>query len=573
MDQAPANNDRLIDLLLEWEMKRERGEDVQAEVLCANDPELLEEFKKMVPTLVPWERSPLRPVIEDTGASSALVPDPAERREPVDCLAHIERLEIHACGGLGIVYKAWHAGFGCFVAVKFLKKHLVTDQQFRTRFLSEAQITARLEHPGIVPVYGIGQDAAGVPFYVMRFIAGPTLEETIRAFHEKQWIDAGERNKAFRELIGQFVAASAAVAYAHGNGVIHCDLKPTNIVVGVLGQIVVLDWGLAGSAATRAKSQSPAEQAPAEETAATPAAGGKAAMGTVGYMSPEQSAGDWDRVDARSDVYSLGVTLRLLLNGKPALSTRSGPGAATALPRTSPSARRRRPHRIPRSLSAICRKAMNNHREDRYPTAFELVDDLKNWLADEPITALPDRWHNRWARKARRNRVAAVVGLVALVLVASASLFAAATTRIAQSGERRARKRAEARLELAVDAIAKFNQVVRDNVEIQQRPELKPLRNKLLEGPLEFCQQLHEDLKSGVDTGDDAAAQARPGDGRARHDRGRGRADSSGDRPFRRIDRRLQHAARAAPERPRRPLATRRGRSRSWCVATRGSKG
>src|SRR5262249_33072556 len=117
----------------------------------------------------------------------------------------------------------------------------------RRRFLAEAEITGRLEHPGIVPVYGLVRDADGQPCYAMRFIEGETFHDAIARFHraERPGRDPGERRLALRQLLGQFVAVCNTVAYAHARGVIHRDLKPANILLGQYGQTLVVDWGLA----------------------------------------------------------------------------------------------------------------------------------------------------------------------------------------------------------------------------------------------------------------------------------------------------------------------------------------
>src|SRR5262249_9252227 len=130
---------------------------------------------------------------------------------------------------------------------KVIRAAYADDAVNRDRFLLEAEITGRLEHPGVVPVYGLGSDAEGRPFYAMRLVQGETLQGAIGRFHEADapGRDPGERGLAMRQLLARFVAVCNAVAYAHSRGIIHRDLKPANIMLGKFGETVVLDWGLA----------------------------------------------------------------------------------------------------------------------------------------------------------------------------------------------------------------------------------------------------------------------------------------------------------------------------------------
>src|SRR5262249_2419245 len=156
-------------------------------------------------------------------------------------------LHEHARGGLGLVYVAEDLELEREVALKEIKPDHAHDPSSRNRFLLEARVNGRLEHPGIVPVYGLGHYEDGRPFYAMRFIKGETLNEAIRHFHEADvpGRDPGERRLALRQLLGQFVAICNAVAYAHSRGVIHRDLKPANAMLGKFGETLLVDWGLA----------------------------------------------------------------------------------------------------------------------------------------------------------------------------------------------------------------------------------------------------------------------------------------------------------------------------------------
>ena len=156
-------------------------------------------------------------------------------------------LRPHARGGLGAVFVALDAELNREVALKQILDQHADDPTSRTRFVLEAEITGGLEHPGIVPVYGLGSDGGGRPYYAMRFIRGDSLKDAISAFNSDVRIrnDAGQRSLALRTLLRRFVDVCNAVGYAHTRGVIHRDIKPANIIVGKFGETLVVDWGLA----------------------------------------------------------------------------------------------------------------------------------------------------------------------------------------------------------------------------------------------------------------------------------------------------------------------------------------
>ena len=156
-------------------------------------------------------------------------------------------LRLHRTGGLGAVYVAHDEELHREVALKEIRDRHANDPDSRSRFLQEAEITGRLEHPGIVPVYGLGTYADGRPFYAMRFIKGDDLKDAIAHFHEADVPrrDPGERTLALRELLGRFLDVCNAMAYAHSRGILHRDLKPNNILLGPYGETLVVDWGLA----------------------------------------------------------------------------------------------------------------------------------------------------------------------------------------------------------------------------------------------------------------------------------------------------------------------------------------
>src|SRR5213079_1023023 len=175
--------------------------------------------------------------------------------------------------------------------------HHADDADSRSRFLLEAEITGGLEHPGIVPVYGLGQYLDGRPYYAMRFIRGDNLEAAIAAFHraEVPGRDPGERTRSFQALLRRFLDVCNAIAYAHSRGVLHRDIKPGNVMLGPYGETLVVDWGLAKPLG-RVEGPELSEEGPIQPSGSgdsTPTEMGRA-VGTPHYMSPEQAEGRLD---------------------------------------------------------------------------------------------------------------------------------------------------------------------------------------------------------------------------------------------------------------------------------------
>jgi WD40 repeat protein/tRNA A-37 threonylcarbamoyl transferase component Bud32 len=338
-------------------------------------------------------------------------------------------LRPHAVGGLGQVSVALDGELHREVALKEIRPEHADDPASRARFLLEAEITGRLEHPGVVPVYGMGCGPRGHPYYAMRLVWGESLKEAIAQFHQAESDVATRRdprhwNLALRQLLGRFVAVCNVMAYAHSRGVIHRDLKPANILLGPYGETLVVDWGLAkivgrGEAVAQAGGVEVTLQ-PASGSGSSETLPGTA-LGTPAYMSPEQAEGRLEQVGPLSDVYSLGATLYCLLTGSPPIDEGNVGEALRRVRRGEfPPPRAVRPG-VPRGLEAICRKAMALRPEDRYGSARALAGDLEHWLADEPTTAARDPVATRLARWARRHKTLAA-GIGALLITAVVAL-------------------------------------------------------------------------------------------------------------------------------------------------------
>lgn len=385
-----------------------------------------------------------------------------------------------ARGGLGQIWLASDTRLRRDVAYKEMLPTALKNRNALERFLEEAQITGQLEHPGIVPIYDIGYQANGAPFYSMKLVRGETMEKEIELMHE---LPAGspERSLAFRKLLGSFVSVCNAMAFAHDRGVLHRDLKPLNVMLGAFGEALVLDWGLAKvldiespetesvapaasgelsvDGETMMESSDGESQDPTHVTGGSQSAGAESAgvsagasvgqsqggksvlgthrsvvtdvrsmgsqtmmgsvMGTPSYMPPEQAKGKIDELDARCDIYSLGgILYKLLTNQQPIPRGKVRDVLKKVIDGEIVPPREHDPE-IAKPLESICLKAMSKEIGDRYDSALEMAADVEAWLADEAVSCFEDPWTvkaKRWMKRHPKT-VTGVSATLTLVLV------------------------------------------------------------------------------------------------------------------------------------------------------------
>ena len=302
-------------------------------------------------------------------------------------------------GGHGRILRAQDLHLERVVA---LKEPISPESSTEDRFLREARITARLQHPSIVPVYEAGCWPGGEPFYAMKLVSGRSLAHLIESMGSVE-----ERLAALPHVL----AVAEAMAYAHSQRVIHRDLKPSNVLVGEFGETVVIDWGLAKEldAPDTASPESPAgltSSRPEHTQLGT-------ILGTPAYMPPEQAAGK--PVDERADVYSLGVILYHLLAGRAPYSDTTSSEVLERVLTQAPTPLAQLQPRLPQELLDIVSRAMAREPAQRYPTARELAEDLRRFQRGQLVGAHRYTAWERMLRFVRRHRLALAVAAAALV--------------------------------------------------------------------------------------------------------------------------------------------------------------
>jgi serine/threonine-protein kinase len=403
-------------------------------------------------------------------------------------------------GGMGVVYKARQLGLNRWVALKLLLAGAHAGPQQAARFRAEAEAVARLQHPNIVQIHEIGA-TDGLPYFSLEFVDGGCLTEKIH-----------RQPKPPREAAHLIETLARAMQYAHERGIIHRDLKPANVLLTSEGMPKIADFGLAKRL---------------EENSSQTKSG--TLLGTPSYMAPEQARGDTQKVGPGADVYALGAMLYELLTGRPPFQGATVAETVLRVERDEPMPPRRLQPQVPRDLETICLKCLQKEPQRRYASAHALAEDLRRFLADEPIQARPVPSWERLARWGARNPgVASLAGLVALLLVLVAAGSLAAAHRIGRekeaadgqreiaernaAGEKSAREEADRSRELAerhadearrAQALAGkqsqaalgtvYDVVTAADEKLRTRAEMGPLRKELLGLAMKRLDQIARD--------------------------------------------------------------------------------
>ena len=458
------------------EADRKTLEETVKRKLDKNDGDIMHTLSVVADACV---RDMMRNVEDDevNQAMARLSPSPSfvQVREvdvSIDERSHYTLTRVYGQGGLGRVWLARDKNLNREVALKEIRPDVKVDGAEMNRFVTEAQITGQLDHPNIIPIYELGRQEEGKPpFYTMRFMRGQTLRDAVKEYHRKRK-KGGDSPMDLQRLLNSFVGMCNALAFAHSKGVVHRDLKPANVMLGAFGEVVVLDWGLAKMM-----------DQPEEETQVFPSirvSEGEhnsrtqmgQTMGTPAFMAPEQAEGRLDHIDSRSDIYGLGATLFNILTddtphkGKTTIETLQGiVKGAIPSPRDVDSS-------VPPALDAICSKAMQRVRVDRYQSAQDLADDIQRWLVDEPVSAYPEPFMKRAGRWIRRHRTLALSVATTLLVITVASTLAAVLIGAAHQETKEALRKEE---------IAKGEAVVARDAQ----QELKEQATRLLRGSRE----------------------------------------------------------------------------------------
>jgi serine/threonine protein kinase len=457
----------LANLVEELTARLEAGEPVELDAYLEQHPEHSAELRRLYPAL--------RLLLDGSHSAEARSAEAVRgEQDPTSLpreLGDFRLLREVGRGGMGIVYEAEQRSLGRRVAVKVLPWAATLDARQLQRFQNEAHAAAQLHHTHIVPVYYVGCES-GVPFYAMQFIDGHSLASVIAGIKtagpptapafEQHLIRSVSSSSDFRLVAQLGVQAAAALAHAHEQGVVHRDIKPANLLVDGRGHLWITDFGLAQV------------QSDPRLTATGDL------VGTLRYMSPEQALAQRARIDQRTDVYSLGVTLYELLTLEPAFPGRDRQELLRQITTEEPRPPRRCNPAIPADLETICLKALAKEPGDRYQTADALAEDLRRFLAGQPIQARPLSAVERLGRWGRRNPLMAGLSAVIVLVTALGFMGVVGQWQVAVANEHQASANAAKaqKKEQEANELRKEAQQQRDEAQ-RQRDEARALNEQL----------------------------------------------------------------------------------------------
>jgi serine/threonine protein kinase/predicted RNA polymerase sigma factor len=513
-----SNLDAATALLVEELIEQLQAGAADAEAFLAAHPEQAATLRRLLPAL--------RMMADLSNAPADERPSFAGDATPLGELGDFRLVREVGRGGMGVVYEAEQLSLRRRVALKMLPLAAALEPKQLQRFKNEAVAAASLHHEHIIPVYAVGCERS-VHFYAMQFIEGCTLAQVIQALQPEDGRPAADpdatvaywpagaaatppaavlstersdpRGRAYYRRVAELAAQAAeALEHAHGLGIVHRDIKPGNLLVDPAGKLWVGDFGLARLGAEAGLTLS------------------GDLLGTLRYMAPEQALARHGLVDHRADVYGLGATLYELLTLRPAVTATERAEVLRQVAFEEPTAPRKLDRGIPVELETVALKCVAKNPAERYATAGDLAEDLRRWLADQPIRAKRPSLAQRTRRWSRRHRALVGGGAAALLVGLCAALAVLGLKNreltAANERERQARTEAEAaqeaaeqRFALAQSAVDQYLNQVTDDPDLKDKHGLHALRKRLLETAVPFYRQL---------------AQQKPGDDKQEAARG-----------------------------------------------------
>lgn len=518
--------ERLLgELADDYSQRLDAGEAPAVEEYATAHPELAEVIREIFPALAAMRSRPSdRPLSwESADASAAHAPE---------CLGDYRIIGEIGRGGMGVVYEAQQKSLGRRVALKVLPFAAVLDSRQLNRFKNEAHAAANLHHANIVPVFALGCER-GVYYYAMQFIEGRPLSGVIHELQQRcgriaddmaastaqsrassapdllgdegrrfdgsshltcsitdnydaSGSETGARRQFYRAVADLGIQAAEGLHYAHEHGVVHRDVKPSNLLLTPDGHLWITDFGLA--------------LMQAQPNLTTPGD----LLGTVRYMSPEQALAKRVPLDHRTDVYSLGATLYELLSLRPAFDGTDRQELLRQIAFDDPRPLRRIEPSVPHELETIVGKAMAKRPDDRYATAQELADDLRRFVEDKPIHAKPPTLVDRAFKWSRRHRSVMVSSAASLVLAVVGLAVSTVLVIHQRDVAREQYQRAETNLQIARGNVDRMLRWI-ETQEVSQSPDPGHLRADLLEDSLAFYQSLLPEKRQDAPTLAEAA--------------------------------------------------------------------
>ncbi|MFN3153166.1 serine/threonine protein kinase [Bremerella sp.] len=374
-------DEQLAELLDDLMQRVQRGEVVDLERVTHEFPHLAEDLKEVWGAVMLADAVALNVSITNPGEGEEPIPEKLSQLKLPLRFGDYELLEEIGRGGMGVVYRARQVSLNRIVAVKMILKAQLASEDELNRFLAEAESAARLSHPGIVPVYEVGQ-RDGRYYFSMKYVEGETLSQRL-----------ARGPMPAKEAARMMKIISSAVHEAHQHGILHRDLKPSNILIDKNGHPVVTDFGLA-------------KQVTSDVESITRSG---AIIGTPAFMAPEQASGDRGAVGVRSDVYGLGTILFAMITGQPPFQGRTPVDVLLKVLEQDPPLPHEVHPKVDRDLEMITLRCLQKPMDLRYPDAQMLCQDFEAYLNDEAISARSGQFFQIFTRVFRETHNAQVL--------------------------------------------------------------------------------------------------------------------------------------------------------------------